>query len=61
MERLVFNEEGQITDMCSKEGEVVPLINKVETKDTPVEKWCKHVETEMVETMRELIVSATAA
>jgi len=31
MEKLVFNEKGMITHMCSKEGEEVPLRTLVDS------------------------------
>jgi len=58
MEKLIFNDKGMITHMCSKEGEEVPFSAPVESKNLPVEKWCKDVENEMIETMRNEIVKS---
>jgi len=59
MESLEFDEHGRITHMCSKEGEKIPFLKPVVTAEEPVEKWCKLVEQEMMDALREAVNSAT--
>jgi len=58
MELLIFDEEGMITHMCSKEGEQIPLLRPIKTADDPVEIWCKIVENEMIDAVRDAMMRA---
>jgi len=55
MEYLIFNESSIITHMCSKDREEVPLLNKIDPNNSPVEIWCRELENEMIETLKDLI------
>jgi hypothetical protein len=61
MEIVTFDEFSQITDMCSKDGETVPLTKLITTKNKSVEIWCKELELIMVDTVRDFLVKGIQA
>lgn len=61
MEIVIFDEFAQITDMCSKDGETVPLTKQITTKNKSVEIWCKELELIMVDTVRDFLVKGIQA
>jgi len=44
--------------MCSTAKEEIPLCKLIDTKEDPVEIWCKILENEMIDTMRDAILRA---
>jgi len=56
MEIVIFNDFGQITDMCSKDMETIPLVKEISTKNKSVEIWCKELELMMVDSVRNFLV-----
>ena len=44
MEKIEFNENNDITTMCSAANEKVKLIKNIVTKGKSVEIWCRELE-----------------
>jgi len=42
--------------MCSTAKEQVPLLKLIDTKVDPVEIWCKVLENEMIDAVRDAII-----
>jgi len=55
---LLFNDDLQVTHMCSEYGEEIPLNAAVTTKGVAFELWCKKVEDEMMDTMHKAMHDA---
>lgn len=56
MEKIEFNENNDITTMCSAANEKVKLIKNIVTKGKSVEIWCRELEKIMVETCRDFLL-----
>ena len=53
----MFDEFAAITDMLSKDGESVPLVREIGTKNKSVEIWCKELDLVMVDSVRDFLLS----
>jgi dynein heavy chain len=58
--KVTFTENYEVADMISPEGEVVPFVDNVVTKDANVEAWMGSLENEMREAVREAMALAIA-